>query len=474
MVDTDNDVSDDRSFYGLALTVPFGLAATKDKAKSASHRFRVSSGTNRRTPKRIEIEALDSENTLLRQNLNIESSMNAIADRLMAHQLERIDIGLRGEQLVVAFENNTYNVNELDALGIALGIIAYEAKGSFSEIVLILKNQNLAVIQLSFRQTDYKLFLEGEIDWPSMQITLVDNSVLEPVTWYKKKAYRYTWRPRISFSPHVINTLASEPGVWDHSTGLRAALSLSLWRGGLIHASHLDVLEESSDFQKGGPFFAAGDPSGFKDISFQQAFRPHAQLLSVFDMGRYRYHFRGGQNKSYWSTKNGRHQLESRIGKYAVNKHSTDYSKEIYLATYRYYWPHHDIKFEATKGKFWNQDRGWRFDVKFRFGDVTWALMLKSTDVDIVGLHFEIPLTRRRDFNHRWLQVKGAERWRYGVQTQIRNDANYINSGSGDLSQADKEIEVSYFNGDRLNPDYINSNLLRLRDAYQRYVSDGL
>ena len=73
---------------------------------------------------------------------------------------ESIRAAVIDNQLMVALENNRYNWNELDALGVALGLMADYAPAQTRDLQLILLNQKLPVLAVSSSKTCAQAYLQ--------------------------------------------------------------------------------------------------------------------------------------------------------------------------------------------------------------------------------------------------------------------------------------------------------------------------
>jgi hypothetical protein len=70
------------------------------------------------------------------------------------------------------------------------------------------------------------------------------------------------------------------------------------------------------------------------------------------------------------------------------------------------------------------------------------------------------------------IQVKGTDEWSYGLQTVTSSPTgnNSVFVSIGNTPPAGNTVTQAYYDRDRLTPDYVKSHLLRVRDAYVRYL----
>jgi hypothetical protein len=70
------------------------------------------------------------------------------------------------------------------------------------------------------------------------------------------------------------------------------------------------------------------------------------------------------------------------------------------------------------------------------------------------------------------IQLRGIDQWTWGYRTMVGNPSNDLNGSLAKTSDLQNNLDRNYYNRDRLSASYLNSNLVRLKDAYQRYKND--
>ena len=388
----------------------------------------------------------------------------SLADLLKDKGFEHIQVGVQKGVLVIALENNVYNQNELDAVGVVLSKAQQEAGSHFSRISLYLKNQGIALFNVQVDAKDYGQFLKGEGRAVSIKARYAHFKELKQVDWKAEAELGWYVKPRLTLSPSISYGVATEFGVFDYSLALKNNVSLNLWPGAMLSASVLVPVSNSEDFQEGGPFYASRQKSGLKEVSAQQTIPLGSNVLTQFQFGRFRVDYNGGLNETLIFSPSGHHALTTKLGRFAHRVNNND-SHNVRLARYRYFWGRYDAALSATVGEFWGGDSGFRLDADFYFDDNAVSLFYKDTDAKFVGIKWTLPLTFRRDFNGRYGQVKGSERWGTSLQTRIRETANVVSFGVGNDPSFEWDLDRTYFNNDRLSPAYLYRHLDRLKEA---------
>ena len=149
------------------------------------------------------------------------------------------------------------------------------------------------------------------------------------------------------------------------------------------------------------------------------------------------------------------------------------------LASYRYLVAPLDWQLEVMAGRFFLNDTGWAASSKHWFGDVAVSVYLRSTQhrglpaaERFAGLTVSLPLTPRRELGTRWLQVQGADRWSYGVETVVGNSHNRLTGGYGIVPPVSNGLDAIH-DHDRASAAYGTRHWPRIRDAARRDAAAG-
>lgn len=466
--DYDSNNGSNQVFFSAGIELPLGnLIATKKHLPpppATARRLQSSDAKETQHP------ALQNQNSVPHiastQILDSTTPTTCALSKLQRQNFDSIQLLDSSGQLSLAFENNTYNTNELDALGVALGILSACATAETQFLQITIKNLNIPIMSVRANKRSYQAFLSGEISTPDIQ--LIANSDFNAAT-DSASPFSSMLKPSITLAPSITSGIATEFGTWDYSWSLQSNIGLNLWQGAKLSATYNGFISESEDFERGGPFANDAQQSGWKEYSIQQAFSLPLSLFTNFHIGQIRFDYEGIQNESQWLSPAGKHKLALKLGKFEHRDNGED-QRDYSLGSYRYYLPNTDFSVEATAGQFWEQDEGYTLEGHFRFDDQTITLFYKNTDAEFIGMRWTIPLTPRKDFNHRYFQIKGKENWRYSVQTRINEDSNDLSFTIADVPRFEWEIDRTFFNNDKLNDAYLKANTPRLKDAYLQFA----
>jgi len=490
----------DNQWVGLGLTLPLAVG-TNAKRYTAN-------GVNESFPLETERQQITAQiaDTKQKQNKQTEANLPSLAalaqknnkdqKNQQSEQLQKILVGYGFENVrtgwskntvVVALENNLFNWNELDALGVVLGVIVDNSSAESFEFYLL--NNQISVLKITGNRQQVQDYLQQSSDKPvSVHGLSISNQKLDGqgVSWFSERQASSHFVPRFIFAPDLRSTLGTELGVFDYSLALSSNLQMSLWSGGVMDVRHLLPVSHSDSYADGEYFANSRHQSEVDRILFHQAFALPAAIVTQFSLGQINKSYRGLLNETRWESASGKHRFKTEVGQF--RNENDDYDYQPVLASYRYFVRGLDLAVEGTYGQHWAGDLGGSLTLKQWFGDMSVNITYQNTTCDsantelacasdgyaenheYVGLTFQFPFGTRKNFSPAiGLQVKTLDQWGYGYRSRINNDANYISANRAGKTNLQYNIDQQYFNRDRLSKSYIESNVQRLRESYRAY-----
>ncbi|WP_218509434.1 YjbH domain-containing protein [Variovorax sp. dw_308] len=427
-----------------------------------------------------------------------DDQLAQLAKALGGKGFEDISVGrLSDGAIAVKFNNATYNVNSVDGLGVALGVVARELGRARVPYRLVMTQRQVAIVGAS-GQTDCLaqwIALEKP-GCPAVRLsapgTAAVDASLDGAAWVVRGNAPSWSTARLMLQPVLRSSLGSEYGVFDYSLGVRGTLQQPLWKGAYVEASHVSPVTDSSDFRAGGVFGNSRIVDTTDRLLAHQVVRLPVELLfgqgnqelatrlganaltAHIAAGRFDTNYRGVYGELRWEPGDGHHRFGVEGGQF---DRTTEYDRYLIerarplLASYRYaYTPTHTW-LEATAGQFMNNDRGVKLGIKQWFHDVAVSVYVRRSKFDyqptshmFAGIEIQIPLTPRKDMSPiHHIQVVGNPRWTYAVETLIREDSNLITTNMGVMPVG--AVLNGTFNSDRSGLVYLEENLPRLRSA---------
>lgn len=402
-------------------------------------------------------------------NDKLVTQLGTIKNSLVKQGFERIWLGLDGDTLLIRFENSVFNRNDIDAIGVALGIVAQMAPEKIKTLDLTLSKYGVPTFRFSAEQQQVLAFYQGKLDSFKTTAKQAEQQAIGDMLWVGGSRSPY-WTPRISVSPQLRSFVGTEVGVFDYSLALRTNLTLPVWQGGELVVDHDTNLDDSPDFEFGQSFGRYRYNDGVKNLFLRQTFQLPFNIYSSVAVGRSKEMYQEEHDlvavESSWQSPDGNHRL-SAYGAYMEYTQFRGNYREIYTGEYRYYVESLDVSLAIEAGQFWLEDRGAKASATFNFGDTQLSVYVQDTDVQMLGIGISVPLTPRRDMRPAAVQFKGSDNWRYNLTT--RTDF----AGSNPLAPLRgyrpgylRHLEDTYFNNDRLTLSYVRANMLRLRTAF--------
>lgn len=400
------------------------------------------------------------------------SQLGLIKGRIANQGFENVWLGLDENTLLLRFENATFNRNDLDAIGVALGILAGMAPEEIDTLDITLSQFGVPTFRFRSNLHDVQTFYRGENQSFSLTRLPAKRQNVGDMLWIGGSKSPY-WTPRIEFSPVLRNFVGTELGAYDYSLAFRTQLTLPLWEGAEFLIDYDLNIVESDSFELGQSFFRWRHDDGVKNVLLRQSFALPYSLYTSVAVGRAKEMYLEEHNlvagEIHWLSHNGDHKA-SIYGAYLEHDDFSTFDKEIYIGQYRYYWESLDMSFAIEAGQFWRQDSGVKVSSIFNFGDTKVTVFTQDTDVRLFGVNFTLPLSPRRDMRPSILQVKGNASWDHSLATKVNGDDNALSPQRAYRPNYLRHFEKHYLNNDRLSVAYIKANQSRLRNAYQLFT----
>ncbi len=403
----------------------------------------------------------------------------ALKDKLVQIGLENIDIQEGGESIYLAYENNIFEHNELDALGVVLGAMV-SLDVPYEKFDIVIKRSNQKVKKVSGDLSAYKkvirTFSEENLRAfkDSIMVSAVDRSQGKNLT--VENANSSYLKTRLALYPGLITYVGTEYGTFDYLISLRTALHWNLYKGFDLGLMADFPAIASDDLEKGkGRYAKANKGNQLKSVLLHRS-DVFGDFVNIVSAGMYRDYWAGFENLTYSS---GNHSFGAKVGflesqdlQFVPGVYEAVYDKrELYVGNYSYYHDGLDSVLELTAGKFFYEDTGFQIKVKRYFGDTAIGFFYQNADQKYVGISIEAPLTPRK-VNDSYFQIKGKNNYRYSLRTTVSDDDGRNTLEPDGLVQISREfdIESNFLNRNRLSSDYLKKHVLRMRDAYLRYV----
>ena len=447
------------------------LAAQQQEQKQITNT--ASSSSPHASPTAGGAKHIEAVSQTADSGVDLTVELMKIGQKLEQAGFENISLLEQEGKLLIALENNRYNWNELDGLGVAMGIIAEESPEPVNNIELLLLNNKLPVLSISSSTVCARSYLLGrgacEENVPLFAVSTRDLPTrYAPLKEQQMVRNSSALRPRLILAPAIRSFVATDYGVLDYSLALSSNVQVPMWEGALFDVRHFQPLANTDDLDDGRIWEDTRYKSEVDRILMHQAFWLPGNLFTKFSAGRMLFDYDGVENETRWESARGDHRVKFEAAHFTNDK--TEHTAKPILVSYRYAKSDWDWAGEVTAGKFWYDDNGYKLTSKHWFGDTEVRLFFRDSKEQMAGLEIAIPLTFRQDMKPTpYGQIRGTEQFAYGVETLISQDLNYLVQGIAVTPALAYNVDQVYFNRDRLSPAYVEANLSRMREAYQKY-----
>ncbi len=392
------------------------------------------------------------------------------------------------KQLKLEIENTAYAWNTVDAVGLALGVLAAthgNVAGQTFELKVTSRGISQAVVIGD--APCLKRWLEKDEVCGSLLISsglqrTGNNAGLGEINISQLLGLAsWSFRPELAISPTLVSSIGTEFGSFDMDSGVNINVVLPLWTGATIETNQLKPLGIGTrGFEQGGVFYASRlKPATSRTLVHQLVNVSSINTQARLSLGTAYITWDGHQIETSTQSDNGRHRLGLTIGSFKNDTLPANNHKDYELATYRYA---HDDRMstvtELTTGKYWGGDKGWSIGQRFWHGDTALNIYLRRTRmtesaplVSFAGLQFSIPITPRVNKGMQHLALRGTNQWTYTLESRVFDRENLLTGGYGEVPRIGDSL-VQTFNRDRNSTRYLESSLGRAKSAFNELSAD--
>ncbi len=446
-------------FFSVGLSLPLDNKLLRRNSTHLAHY--IDQACYKESGAKANVLEFDDNFSHDRKTLHTSVIIYKLKQALVKLGFENIDIFSSKSTLYISIENNIFNHNEMDAIGVVMGLASMFHSKQLITTEITLTNFDIPVFVISMDNLQYRYFLycDGPLDKKSYTI---HRSNPHQKFFRRPLLGDYSFVPRMMLYPAINSTIATEFGVFDYSLALRANIQLPLWRGNVMEAVLDSEIDRTEDYEAGNVFGESRIRNGLRNLLWHQTVPLGHHLFVQLSAGKFRRDFLGVLGSGYWQR--GAHRFNVKAA--VFEESSIEDDKEIATGSYRYYWPQYQVATEITAGKFWAQDSGFKLETHHYFGDVVVSTFYANTEYELIGIGITLPLTPRRDSRPGRIQLRGSESWQYHISTRINSPANLLDIGIANEPVPSHNLERSYFNRDRLHEPYLISNSSSLRESF--------
>jgi len=403
----------------------------------------------------------------------------ALQAALRAAGLDRVRVGTLGENLVVEYEDHRYLHNEVDALGVVLGLAAEHAPAGARRVHAITLKAGQVVFETSVSVSAFRAYLR-EGDAASVQASMgfgrLPGYDAEAVQWLQASAPAVT-RVRVALKPLLNHATGTEYGAFDYSLAVQARTSATLWRGGEVYADLVQRIDHSPDMEPGRAFASSLHRNGLQTLAVQQSFWLGPRLFASVGAGRYQYNRAGAEGEAilFVPGRDDSVHLRGSVTRLTGTPTPTSPDRTVDAWSALYRWRLSPTTWvEGGPQGFTDGSRGAGLGVTRWFGDAALQLYARRGGHNtFVGLELSLPIAPRQGMAAAPVQVTGTPRFAVGIRTLLTNGGN---SGNWVRPDAVRPVDLNYkpevelLNSGRITPDYMRAQVPRLRESFHLHA----
>lgn len=404
-----------------------------------------------------------------------EDRMDTLARTLRASGLDRVRVGMLGNELVVEYENYRYLHNEADALGVVLGLAAEYAPPGVARVNALTLKAGLMVFETSVEVAAFRNFLrDGDASRvkDSMGFGRLAGYDGAAVQWASGEAGAAQHRSllRVELKPLLNYTLGTEYGAFDYSLAANARGTVGLWRGAEVYADVVQRLSNSDNMEPGRLFAGSRHRNGLKTLALQQSFWFGPRLFTSVGVGKYNYSGLGTEGESILFLPWNEDTMHLKGRSYQRQQDDVQPRRdEAYAAFYRWKFDP-QTWVEGGYHQYTDRSTGPSLALTRWFGDVAVQVFARRGGPNTyVGMELSLPLTPRQGMGASPVQLTGTPRYAQSLRTLITNGNNALNWVRPDAVrpvELNYKPEVELLNSGRITPAYIQNQAQRMRESF--------
>ena len=414
------------------------------------------------------------------------TSLQTVSERLQAELLERglenvritIDRHESGLTVVVEYENRRYNRDELDALGLVLGLAALRTPPAVTHMRVIVHKVNIPVLEVSTSVEAFLAFVNEQMSAQAFAQQLrITQEVHRPLPMVTPEAQtdkrdRSWLKLDVFLRPGIETQILTEVGVADMRFTLYPDAYTQLTPGTVVNVRAAIPVTQTPDFPG-----ELGNPDVDRVLLHQAVRLPlgtwsrWATGLTQLSIGRFSLEEVGIADETALTLLQGVLFVKGTLAR--VGSSYSDLDRSVALANGRVRYPPWDLTLSVTAGRFLDGDRGVAADLSRFFGNTEIGVFFRHTgNGSQAGLRFAVPLTLDKELPPWRVRPRLPDLFPYEQSTTVLTDVNTIRGDIGRTLRTGHEIERVYWNRDRLYPVNIRQHVDTLKQAVRKWIDE--
>jgi hypothetical protein len=406
-----------------------------------------------------------------------EASLRQLRALLVAQGFERVRVGELGNDLIIEFENNRYNLNDVDGAGIALGLAA-NCPTKHQRIIALQKKVGLGFYEYSVGKTEFQQFVNGKgagIVQDTFTFDRRQSYDGDAVAWVEEGRASGRAYLRLKINPRLATFYGTEYGAVDYSLGVAATQSYPLWAGAEWNSSYVKPITNSTNFKEFSPFGFLRIREGFEANYLTQSYWLSKYVFNSTSIGQFEYDYRGVQHQSVAFLPHWDHTVRLNRVSMQNNVYTLEPRRDSGFISYRVKLPWFDAWAEVAQHRFQAGDKGQVIEFTRFYGDVSLGARYRKSDVNekYVGFVVGLPLTLREELKPSLLHLVGPARFTHSVNSKLVSpgEVNNVLFNAAAVQSFAYDQSGIFLNKGRFSEQYMKGQLGRMRNAYTKYAN---
>lgn len=337
----------------------------------------------------------------------VERAARSVRDALTTAGMENVRVLPVADGLLdVQYENRRWLLDELDGLGVALGIIAAHAPAEISRVRMTIRKLDIPVVVVTSRLTPWREYLADparerafaqqlQVEYPQRTQESLEGA---PVN-------RSAFRLDVSARPRLETLLLSEISALETRVAVLPEFTAQLGRGLAVTGRRAIPVTQSRNF-----ISELADPGADRLLVHAAAPLPRrflprgAQGIGQLSVGRLGHREVGAQWDQNVELRGGRWAVGVTGAAYGPTASSIEHSYAF--GTLRWRRPQQELTASLSVGRFRYSDVGAVGDVSRRFGLAEVGFFLRATSLSSqAGMRVVVPLSPRKQLRPATIRV---------------------------------------------------------------------
>jgi len=370
--------------------------------------------------------------------LSAATSLQVVSEQLQAELLDRglenvritIDRHESGLTVVVEYENRRYNRDELDALGLVLGLAALRTPPAVTYMRVIVHEVNIPVLEVATSVEAFLAFVNEQMSAQTFAQQLrITQEVHRPLPMVTPEAQtdkrdRSWLKLDVFLRPGIETQILTEVGDADMRFTLFPDAFIQLTPGAVFNVRAAIPVTQTPDFPG-----ELGNPNVDRVLLHQALRLPlgtwsqWATGLTQLSIGRFSQEEVGIADETALTLLQGVLFAKGTLAR--VGSSFSDLDRTVALANGRVRYPPWDLTLSVTGGHFLDGDWGVAADLSRFFGNTEIGVFFRHTDNGSqAGLRFAVPLTLDKELPPWRVRPRLPDLFPYEQETKKRNEAS--------------------------------------------------